>query len=396
MVDLNKGSEEAHSLVYLADGSVGQATASEAALRAGVGEPVWLGRRGYAVAWVGQPSVPQMPSVATIRARWEAGQGTVLPGFVRPALVACQGDLERSRTLVAKLQQGDEIAGLFDVEPYVSRLAPGFELLASTVDEGDDQEIETLEFDVVEDGALVAEGLWVKASWLSYDDADASLRFRFSFGMAGYEDVAADFVRQDYAAKLTEALFPESVVISASDELNRLLQQVLGVAEVAYVERIIYFNAPNGGAQMHQDVERGHAGVVYAQMSGETAWIALSKRELVGEIEQFMARTDVDVLLADDIPELADREVLKQWCATSQRLSRMLDERDNDPLEVLINRVPAFAKQLIARGYGSILRAGDIMLLPQQSMEHCAWHSVYCVGEEAGEALSFAIRGVPE
>jgi len=33
-----------------------------------------------------------------------------------------------------------------------------------------------------------------------------------------------------------------------------------------------------------------------------------------------------------------------------------------------------------------------VILLPQASMDDCAWHSVFCVGDEAGEALSFAIK----
>ena len=395
MADPNKGSGNKRSLLYLASGDTSEAAAQRAASKAGVTAPVWLGRRGYAVAWVAQQADEEMPSRATIQARWDAGRGVVLPGFLASALAGCQEDVVASKALVAKAQQGAEIAGLFDAEPYVSRLAPAFELLASSVDEGDDQEIETLEFDVLKAGELVAEGLWVKASWLSFDDSDASLRFRFSFGMAGYEDVAADFERQDYAAKLTEALFPESAMISASQPLDALLQDVLGVDKVAYVERIIYFNAPNGGAQMHQDVERGHAGVVYAQVSGSTVWLALSKTELMAEIQSFMARPDVDELLVSELPEAPDRTTLKAWCATSERLAQMLDERDNDPLEALINRVPAFVRQLIEKGYGAILKPGDVMLLPQQSMEHCAWHSVYCVGDEAGEALSFAVRGVP-
>ncbi len=396
MVDSNKGSEGCAAVVYLADGCASEAAASAAALGEGVAEPVWLGRRGYSVVWAGQRGRAAMPDAATIQQRWDAGQGVVLPAFLRPGLARYREDLMSSKALVERVQQGEEIAALFDAEPYLSRLSPSFELLAASVDEGDEQEIETLEFDALEGGELAVEGLWVKASWLSFDDTDASLRFRFSFGIAGYEDVAADFARQDYAARLTEALFPESALVSGSAELASLLQQLLGVDEVAYVERIVYFNAPNGGAQMHQDVERGHAGVVYAQLSGMTAWFALSKRELIREIERFMARPDAQALLLGELADAAQWETLLAWCATPQRLSQMLDERDNEPLEVLINRLPAFARQLLEAGYASILKPGDVMLLPQQSMEHCAWHSVYCVGDEVGEALSFAIRGMPK
>lgn len=400
MAGLAKGSEantsQERAMVYLLGPSASRDEAEAAARAAGVAEPMWLGRRGYGVGWVGQRSTPGMPSAERIAARWQASQGVVLPGFVKAELAAESDHIHTAHDLMAKALEGREIASLFEAEPYASRLAPRFELLAATVDEGDDQEIETIEFDAVEAGELAAEGLWVKASWLSFDEADLSLRFRFSFGLVGYEDVAADFNRQRYAAQLTEAIFPESALISANRPLHDLLARMLGVDQVAYVERIVYFNAPDGGAQMHQDVERGHAGVVYAQLSGATVWFALAKSELIDEIQRFMARDDADVLLAEVLTDGDERATLRRWCASSGTLQQMLDERDNDPLEALINRVPEFARQLVEAGHASVLHPGDLMLLPQQSLERCAWHSVYCLGDEPGEALSFAVRAVTD
>ncbi len=355
-----------------------------------------LGRRGYFVGRVAAGEALPMPDPEEVARRWAQAEAVVLPGFLRAGLDRYRDDLARARRLMEAMAEGRELADLIEQPPYAGRLAPTFEPLAPMVDEGDDQEIETVEFDVVEQGELVAEGLWVKASWLSFDEADESLRFRFSFGLPGYEDVAADFTRQRYAAELTEALFPESALISGDRRLAELMERALGAERIAYVERIVYFNAPHGGAQMHQDVERGHAGVVYAQLTGATAWLALPKATLMEEIERFMARPDADALLASDLPDCADRERLRHWCASRSLLARMLEERDNDPLEILINRVPAFFRQLVEAGHGFLLGPGDVMLLPQKSVEHCAWHSVYCLGDETGEALSFAVRSHPQ
>jgi len=31
-------------------------------------------------------------------------------------------------------------------------------------------------------------------------------------------------------------------------------------------------------------------------------------------------------------------------------------------------------------------------LLPQRDLDNCVWHSVFTLGDEPGEALSFAVR----
>ena len=128
----------------------------------------------------------------------------------------------------------------------------------------------------------------MKASWLSFYEGDASLRFRFSFGVDFVEDVAADQNRQHYAALLTEAVSPESKIITDNQQLKHTLSQTLGSEEFRFVERIIYFNSASGGAYLHHDRERGHAGVVYAQLTGQTLWLALPQQALIDEINLFV------------------------------------------------------------------------------------------------------------
>ncbi|PIP02384.1 MAG: hypothetical protein COX55_05595, partial [Zetaproteobacteria bacterium CG23_combo_of_CG06-09_8_20_14_all_54_7] len=215
-------------------------------------------RRGFDLGWVKAAEKPGMPSVEAITACWQQDQAVLLPGMIDVAPFA--GEIEQSHQLMQQVLETEQVAPIFDAEPYLPRLQY-LPLLASSAEEHDKQGIEKLYFDAEgDDGEIIAEGLWCKASWLSFVDDDASLRFRFSFGMEGFEDVAADPLKQQWAGSLCDALFPESAAVTEDAAVLNLLTTVLGGAP-AFVERIVYFNAPNGGAQMHHDVERGHDGV---------------------------------------------------------------------------------------------------------------------------------------
>ena len=356
---------------------------------AAAGDGLPLGRRGVELGRVGIERDSTPPDPEWIGQRWRRQQPTVVPDFLADELAGAATDIAVTEDLVAAILDDQEPEDLLTASPYDQRLGDRFALISSVWDEGDDQEIVTLEFDALDGDEVIAEGLWCKLSWLSFHEHDASLRFRFSFGLANYEDVAADFLRQRLSSELAEAVFPESRLIAANPRLDRLLGTALGEPELAYVERIVYFNGPDGGAQFHQDVERGHLGVVYAQVSGRTLWLALAKAELVAEIQAFMAgpaAAGLDPAMAEAIRDQLDTDRLNQW----------LDEPDNDPLDQLINATPAFIRQLIEHGHGYALGPGDIMLLPQGDLDACCWHTVFCLGEEMGEALSFAVRAQPE
>lgn len=380
------------TVIYIADPETTREEARRLAARAGCDEAVLLRRRGTALAWVAERQRPEGPTAETLRAEWLASRPVMLAGYASAEVAAAETHVRNSLALTEAVLEGDSAADLFERAPYAARLAPRFEMLATTEDEGDPQEIETLEFDAMEAGEPVAENLWVKLSWLSFEEDDASLRFRFSFGLVGYEDVAADRQRQQAAAELTEALFPESAVISANARLQALLAQAVATERLAYVERIVYFNAPNGGAQFHQDVERGHLGVVFAQMHGRTGWLTLSKETLMDEIQDLLADADDAAALATLLPRATMREELAALGADRMRLSRALDDGDNDALEILLNRCPAFAQRLVEHGHCYLLRPGDLILLPQHDVARCAWHTVFCLDDFVGEALSFAVR----
>ena len=382
------------TVAYLAGPATSPAEAEALAAQRGWGRATLLRRRGAALAWVAERQRPALPDAIQLRSAWLAARPLLLPVFAAAEVQQQAEHIRAALALYEAVLDGDSAADRFEQPPYAARLAPRFEMLAASEDEGDPQEIETIEFDAVEDDEPVAENLWVKLSWLSFEDDDASLRFRFSFGLAGYEDVAADVARQQAAAELTEALFPESAVISANTRLAALLGAAVGAERLGYVERIVYFNAPDGGAQFHQDVERGHLGVVFAQLHGGTGWLSLPKETLVDEIQGFLADGGNEAALRTLLPESVARTHLFALGAERDRLATVLDEGDDDALEMLLNRCPAFTRQLVEHGHCYLLQPGDFILLPQHEAARCAWHSVFCLDEFAGEALSFAVRAV--
>ncbi len=347
-----------------------------------------LSRRGWALGWVAEQQRPDMPDSDTILRVWRADASIMLPGIIDVA--GATEDIARACRLMEQTLDGTDLEASFEQSEYQSRLQ-AFQMVGVSSEEHDEQAIEKLYFDVEQDDVCIAESLWCKASWLSFHDEDASLRFRFSFGMEGFEDVAADPLRQQWAGTLCDAMFPESRLITANTRLLDILRPLLG-AEPAFVERIVYFNAPNGGAQMHHDVERGHAGVVYAQLSGATFWLALSKPRLMDELHAFVSDPAHDGALAEVLPRAADRHELAVLMQDRTALSAYMEESDHELVEAVMDRSPAFTGYLVERGYAYRLEAGDVLLMPQRDLDTCVWHSVFCLGDEPGEALSFAIR----
>lgn len=361
-------------------------SAADSGLHAGT--PWRLMRRGH---MLGEIDARHIASARSDVSLWQRGEAVYLPALCAPGLAAAAGDIVQAKLLYLAVLDEESCEAVLAEPPYRARLEQQFESLGGSINEGDEQEIETVFFDAVDAGEIKAEDLWLKVSWLSFHEEDASLRFRFSFGVDHVEDVAADPARQRYAAALTDAIFPESRLITQNAELNTLICGLLGGESPSYVERIVYFNAAGGGAYFHHDRERGHAGVVYAQLSGQTFWLALPKQTLLAEIIAYVG----DCEERDDWPFTINDKVrreLKALRQNEQDLSAELDSFCNDSLIQLINETGAFIERLIRHGYGKIVHTGDVLLLSQKDELSCCWHSVFCLGDEAGEALSFAVR----
>jgi len=318
-----------------------------------------------------------MPTEEDVRTTWQAAMPLRLPGLLLSEVSDHADDIRDALTIMKRVRDGEHCAEILLEEPYISRLEPDFDLLAGIHSGDDAQELEKVCFDAVKSGDLFAEDLWMKVSCLSFEDEDDSIRFRFSYGMEMFKNQEDDPLREELAAELARRVFPECTMLSAHRVLCGLLSGVLGYSPL-FVERIIYSNAPGGGAQLHQDVEVGHFGVVYAQLYGHTAWMALPRSELLKQIAIFLA--------ASDAGEFAALKTM-----TQEALIELLESDDQGELEALLNATPAFTRQLVDNGYGLILAPGDILLLPQESTEHCCWHSVFCLDDFPGHSLSFAI-----
>lgn len=349
-----------------------------------------LQRRGFNLGTVNS-SKYDLQTTQDPAFEWQQGKPVFIAKACFTQLSEHQQDIKQSNTLYQAILDGQEGDTLLDQAPYEERLNSDFESLGSSVNEGYDQEIETILFDAINEGNIVAEDLWIKISWLSFYEQDTSLRFRFSFGVDHVEDVAADTLRQYHSAALTDAVFPESRVITQNSTITTQLKAILGCDSLHFVERIIYFNAPNGGAYLHHDRERGHAGVVYAQLTGMTFWLALPKHQLINEITAFVQHSNANKRWPESLNESA-QETLKQLTENQPTLSEELDSFANSTLINLINETEAFVQQLINNGHGKLLLAGDVILLPQQTDTHCCWHSVFNLGDKPGQALSFAVR----
>lgn len=344
---------------------------------------ITLKRRGFSLGTANSNSVSENDSLE----KWQSGYPVLLKQAVTNELEEHQASIQHTETLVKAILDKQECDSQLAKEPYLSRLEPKFESLGCAYNEGDQQEIEMVMFDATDGDDIIGEDLWLKVSWLSFHDEDPSLRFRFSFGIDLEEDVSADPQRQLLAAELSDAVFPESSIITNNQALNEKLKIVLDGKEASFVERIIYFNAPNGGAYLHHDLERGHSGVVFAQLSGSTFWLALPKHALVEEIIAFSkCQPWPESLTLEMRKEMSDLLLDRRY------LSEQLNSFSNSCLIHLINETEEFIQFLISRGHSKHLNPGDVLLLPQTTADTCCWHSVFCSGEEMGQALSFAIR----
>ena len=93
--------------------------------------------------------------------------------------------------------------------------------------------------------------------------------------------------------ELAERLVPECQLAHDCAPLRRLLDEWVG-AETFLTQHIAYWNAPGGGALFHHDafdepLEGGQRGVVYMQLTGTSAWLALPIDALAEHVAEFAA-----------------------------------------------------------------------------------------------------------
>jgi hypothetical protein len=334
-------------------------------------QTITLRRRGqtHGTFTVARPA--RAPERTEVRARWDADRPLQLPGILAAHLPRLRAPIARTLRLFEALR-ADERSFEHEVRARLKH-ARAFSPSGSVVDTGDTREIEKVYVDGMRGKAFTARGLYAKLSWIAHDPRDTSLRIRFSFGSERLFDWQKETRRAPWAARYAEAVFPECRALASN---RRLLATIEGLAgrRVRLSERIIYNNAPDGGAIFHHDCEPWQLGVVFGQLAGATAWLALPKRELAGLVVEFVRGTR-----------------LARLAGTRAKALKALDREGDETMETLLNRTPGFTRLLAERGHLLLLAAGDALLLPNHGWNDTCWHSVFALGDEASLAHSYGI-----
>jgi hypothetical protein len=285
-----------------------------------------------------------------------------LPRALEARLRGRRGDVRATLALFERLRRG----GSFQDELWARLDGRGdFAPAGATIDTGDEREIEKVFADRLRGGRRVARDLYAKLSWIAADERDDSLRLRFSFGSEALCEWQAETRRAPHAEAFAEAVFPECDVLTAHAALVRLVGALIGRAP-RFGERIVYNNAPGGGAIFHHDVEPHQLGVLYGQLAGETGWLALPRELLANEIAAALS-------------------------IRPKRALARLEREDDAELTQLLNHTPAFTRALVLRGSFVHLRAGDALILPSPTPEVTCWHSVFALGARPSLAHSYGI-----
>lgn len=328
------------------------------------GRSVWpLHRRGadlgHAVEVTRTPPTP-----AAAAAAWRAGEAVFLPGILGDAPQRYAPAIRSCLRMFDRLREG----GRF-VDELERRLAddPDLRYAGSTVDRSDPREVERVFVDAEPAGQRVAQDLWAKLAWIANDENDRSLRIRFSAGLEQIEEwMQATDLTAGWVDQFAQRAFPECHAILTCRALRRQLDALLQRPH-RLSERILYNNAPGGGAVFHHDAEPGQLGVCFSQLAGHTAWLAIGKRRLADLLVRAGALRSVRAAMA------------------------ALDQNDDRELWRRLNRDAAFTAVLAAHGALFVLHAGDCILLPSHGIDDVAWHSVIALGDRPSLAHSYGL-----
>lgn len=297
-------------------------------------------------------------------ARWRAAEPVFLPDVLGDVAAAWGDEVTACLQMFDRLRdQESEFLDELEVRLHDD---DWLRYAGSTVDKDDPREVERCFVDAEVDGAAVATDLWAKLAWITEDTTDRSLRIRFSNGLDQLEEW---MTTSDHTASWVDRFalhaFPECRAVLACAALRGRLDALVGQPH-RLSERIVYNNAPNGGAAFHHDAEPGQLGVVFSQLEGRTAWFTLSKRRLAALLATY------------------------GWSSQRDAMAALTEACDPTLLDVL-NRDAGFARLLAANGALFVLRAGDAILLPSHGVDDVAWHSVLAVGDQPSLAHSYGM-----
>jgi hypothetical protein len=304
------------------------------------------------------------PSPAAALARWRAAEPVFLPGILGQRPLRWAGAIDRSLRMFDRLRNGGTL--LDELEPRLAEDA-NLRYAGSTIDRSDPREIERVFVDAEVDGQPIAQDLWAMLAWIANDESDRSLRIRFSAGKDRVEDwLQTTDLTAGWVDQFASRAFPECEAILLCAELRRCLDALLA-RPYRLSERILYNNAPGGGAVFHHDAEPGQLGVCFSQLQGMTAWLSIGKRRLARLLHQ------------------------RRACASQRAAMAALDQNDDRALWQLMNRSAEFTALLAAHGALFVLHAGDSILLPSHGIDDVAWHSVLALGPKPSLAHSYGL-----
>ncbi|MFT4515521.1 MAG: hypothetical protein ACI89X_001783 [Planctomycetota bacterium] len=308
----------------------------------------------------------ELPDLRTETALWRAGEPIFLPAVLGDAIERFAPQIEESLRMFDRLREGGELLPEIDARLKDDQ---NFRYAGSTVDQEDPREVERLFVDAEIEGVVQAEDLWAKLAWITAEDpTDESLRIRFSNGLDQLEEwMLTSDLTASWVDRFAQRAFPECAAVLMCKPLRERLDRQIGRPH-RLSERIIYNNAPNGGAIFHHDAEPSQIGVVFTQLEGRTAWFTLGKRRLAKLLVRF------------GLPN-------------QHRAMAALDAADDQAMLELLNRDADFAALLAANGALFLLQAGDSILLPTAGFDDTAWHSVLAVGDTPSLAHSYGIFG---
>lgn len=346
---------------------------------------------------------------AELARRWHASRPIVLHGVLRPLLAPFGSELEAADDVREELSREGGLRRFLDANASV--LEPSFRAIgrrATLVDKERDIERVLLESFAPNGRGRPIEDLWLKTSWLSTHEDDASLRLRFSFGSERDDDASRDILRHRLVAEIAARLLPESAAVTEHPGLVPLLEHLCGES-VLLTQHIAYWNAPNGGALFHHDafaedeLDGGtwrQFGVCYAQLTGTTAWLALSTEDLARRVAEFGAALlegEMPWVRAQllDGPKAAMPGGLERFRALLGDPAAMVSELGlpgQGTLGPLVNRGPEFTSFLADAGHAYVVDAGDVILLPNHGPRDTCLHSVFCASDATAYSLSLALR----
>ncbi len=245
--------------------------------------------------------------------------------------------------------------------------------------------------------------LWIKLGRLSNHPDDRSRRLRFGFGREIQDDGRRDERRLRHLTQIALASLPEFRLFHGHQDLRERIRY-LSDSDFLPTEPIVYWNSENGGARFHHDAFSDDAdnpgrqiGVAFLQVSGRTAWLALSISDLADRVTEFM-----ELLLEGAAPWLNEallsdkgkRKQMQRFLINRAELLTELAEPGCGRLGPLVDCGPEFTSLLADAGHGLLLNAGDVLLLPNHGYTRTAMHSVFSASTDISCGLSVALRAV--